>query len=165
MLKTQQCLKDTCWFTGLSSHKLWPHHLPGQNNTKLEHFKFPNCLCLLWCLCMHCIVLWRALVIYPPHVCASLSWGSPHRACHPIRTKSDFTKRLHHLGGLLGSRHWDALQLVDCLHSFAQQLAHSASALKQIPYCLMLTRSSWRIETDRSKVRTSCTSHNTWGAG
>lgn len=100
----------------------------------------------------HYIVL---VILYPPYVCASLSWGSPAR--HPIRTKSDFTKRLHHLGGLLWSRHWDALQLRDCLHSFSQQLTHSASALKQISPCLMFEGAAGR---DRSIVyrSTSCAS-------
>lgn len=87
----------------------------------------------------------------PPHVCASQSWGSPRRACHPIRTKSDFTKRLHHLGGLLGSRHWDALQLGDCLHSFSQQLTHSASALKQISHCLTFEVAAGRHRQTKSE--------------
>lgn len=85
--------------------------------------------------------------------------GVAHRSCHLIRTKSDFTKRLHHLGGLLGSSHWDALHLGDCLHSFSQQLAHSASALKQITYCLVFAGGSQQIWADRWKVRTSCAKH------
>ncbi len=42
------------------------------------------------------------------------------------------------------------------MYSFSQQLAHSASAFKQISYCLMFARGSWQIQTDRSIVRTSC---------
>lgn len=98
-----------------------------------QHFKFHNdCVC--------CFVIAglgvELLILYPPYVCASTSWGSP--VCHPIRTKSDLTKRLPHLGGLLWSRHWDALRLRDCLHSFSQQFAHYTSALTQRFSCLVV---------------------------
>lgn len=120
----------------LNTHRLWPHNLPvlDQNwiGNKVNIFSweiiafhcsapaavgrhckdgggvrvilYPSCVCRCVCLYVH----------------ASPSWGSPDR--HPNRSKSDFTKRLHHLGGLLCSRRRDALLAGDCLRSFSQQL-------------------------------------------
>lgn len=123
----------------------------GTNN-KLNYLSFPWFYLLnFYCSALYYSAMCACYFIHP-HVCASLSWGRPHCACHPIRTKSDFTKRLHHLDGLLGSRHWDALQLENCLHSFSQQWAHSASAFKQMCYCLMFGSGSWHILTDWSKA-------------
>lgn len=76
----------------------------------------------------------------PAYVYASLSSGSPVR--HPIRTKSDFTKRVHR-SGLLWSGRRDALQLGDCLHPFSQQLTCSAAAQMEKPSCPVFEGAAW----------------------
>lgn len=117
---------------------------------------------LLYCCCM-AVTLCPLVILSTPCMCITVLRESTHWSCHLIRTKSDFTKRLHHLGGLLGSRHWDASHLGECLHSFSQQLAHCASALKQITYCLVFARGSWQTRADRSEVWTSCVKPKIWG--
>lgn len=124
-------------------HKLCLNNLPSWINipphsisTKIQI----SSICWRF-IAWHDVILQCVDSLPAPCMCISVL-GESELSRHPIRSKSDSTKRLHHLGGLLGSRHREALQLGDCLLSFSQQLAHPASPLKQIPDCLMFDGAS-----------------------
>lgn len=107
----------------------------NQNSNNNKHFSFQGeCVCFL--------IASADTLSTSAYVYASLSSGSP--GCHPIRAKSDFTKRPHRSGGLFWSRHRDALQLGDCLRSFSQQFTTSAAAQIEMPSCLIFDcRDCW----------------------